>query len=140
MEKIIKNETKLVLCYGISFALAVCYLVFFEFSFNVFLPALVSVLTIWLDRRTFISNNKQLGLMWLIFNFGLLGLIASLFRITSVSGNTVYVVGVTFAAIVCFILQAFMKKIFVFIDNDVVTSDEIKRIEFEKKSIKKSSN
>lgn len=111
---------KIIIGYGISLALVVCYLVFFEFSFNVFLPALAFVLLAGLDIRKFISKNKKLGLMWLIFNFGLFGLISSLLSFTGPAGNTFYFIGVLVACIVCSFLQ-----IFILIQDGVKTDDNL---------------
>lgn len=110
---------KIIIGYGISLALAVCYLVFFEFSLNVFLPALVFVSLAWFDIIDYISENKAIGLMWLLFSFGLFGLIASYFSFPSSYGDsTMYVIGVSVASIICGTLHSFTDKIFDFIDKE----------------------
>ncbi|MBO5441109.1 MAG: hypothetical protein J6A09_00900 [Alphaproteobacteria bacterium] len=126
MEKIIKEEKKSVfsrsfskskkvsISYGISIALAVCYLVLFEFSFSVFLSALAFVFFAWLDIQMY---GKRCNLMWLLFMFGLFGLIASLVHFTTSEGCTIYFIGVGLAFIICSFLQNYMDKILDFIED-----------------------
>ncbi|MBO5038219.1 MAG: hypothetical protein J6C85_02005 [Alphaproteobacteria bacterium] len=114
---------KIIVGYSISLALVVCYLVFFEFSFNVFLPSLAFVLITGLDIKEFISKNKKLGLMWLIFNFGLFGLISSLLSFTCAAGNTLYVIGIFVAGVVCCLLQTYIEEILNLIQGGVKVDD-----------------